>query len=85
MILAGGVNDVIYPAQELMIAKLTQPGIKQEDKGIPVQPAPLVTLRSTKTRYVFSAFTFTCSISCEGSPTEVMVRTFREAEFLSDF
>lgn len=85
VILAGGVNDVIYPAQESMIAKLTQPGMKQEDKGRMLQMDPLVTFRSTKTRYVFPAFTFTCSISCEGSPTEVMAITFPESEFLSDF
>ena len=85
VILAGGVNDVIYPEQELMITKLAQLGTKQEDKGRPSQTDPVVIRRSVKTRYVFPAFTFTCSISCEGSPTELMVRTFREAEFIPDF
>ncbi|HUX43410.1 MAG TPA: ATP-binding protein [Terracidiphilus sp.] len=85
VVFAGGVNDVIFPGQELIVAKLAQTGTKSEPKPRPAHAEPLVTLVSAKKRYVFPAFSFTCSLSCEGSPTETIARIFGEAEFISPF
>lgn len=85
VVFAGGVDDVIFPGQERIVAKLAQTGIKSELQPRPAHTEPLVTFGSLKTRFLFPAFNFTCSLSCEGIPTETLARTFGEAEFISDF
>jgi hypothetical protein len=85
IIFAGGVDNVIFPGQELIVAKLAQTGTKSDPKPRQVHTEPLVTWASAKTRYVFPAFNFTCSISCEGCPTEAIEKTFEATEFISEF
>ncbi|WP_420237224.1 helix-turn-helix domain-containing protein [Telmatobacter bradus] len=85
IIFAGGVDNVIFPGQELVVAKLAQAGTKSDPKPRQEHTEPVVTWASVKTRYVFPAFNFTCSISCEGCPTEAIEKIFGATEFNSDF
>ena len=82
IIFGGGVDDVLYPEQQLMIAKLTQFGINTEIEGIPVTMTPYAGGRQLLRRFVFSKVTFECSISCDGQPTETVQCPIGEDQFI---
>jgi hypothetical protein len=78
IVFGGGVDDVVYPGQTTMIAKLKQSGESVGIAGIPITLNP-----NMHTRHVFKEFTFKCEISCEGCPTINAEKLFPEADFIT--
>ncbi len=79
IVFGGGVDDVIYPGQTVMIAKLKQRGEDVGVNGIPTTMVPYRQNRQIMTRFVFREFNFMCEISCEGRPTIQLKSTFLRA------
>ena len=83
IIFGGGVDDVIYPGQRLLIAKLTQYGTNVGLLGFPRDQLPYPGRPMTQPgRFVFSEIRFTCEISCEGRPTEKVEQVIPEEDLL---
>ena len=72
IIFGGGVDDVIYPGQSLMIGKL-----KQEGK--------MIHGHQRKTRFVFEQAHFICEIACEGCQTSTVDLVFPPGELILDY
>jgi hypothetical protein len=81
IIFGGGVDDVIYPGQRLMITKLIQYG---ENKGLQGTILTPGARRTTQTRFVFREIRFTCEISCEGCRTETAEKIVPETDLVVD-
>ena len=83
-IFGGGVDDVIYPGQTVMIARLQQNGHNVGIQGIPVGIPVIAHNREIKARYVFKQIHFWCEISCEGCQTETVFKVIPEADTIID-
>jgi hypothetical protein len=84
IIFGGGVDDVIYPGQTIMIARLEQKGHNVGIQGIPVGVPVIAHDREIKARYVFKQIHFWCEISCEGCQTETVFKVIPEADSIID-
>ncbi|MGP8173614.1 MAG: helix-turn-helix domain-containing protein [Terracidiphilus sp.] len=84
IIFGGGVDDVIYPGQTVMIAKLEQDGQSVGIKGIPGHIQIAAGGREIKARYVFKELHFRCEISCEGCQTSTVEKVIPEADSIVD-
>jgi hypothetical protein len=73
IIFGGGVDDVIYPGQTLMIAKLFQYG---HIAGVPVTKPLLRSSERKPVRLVFTELLFLGEISCEGCQSTKVEKTF---------
>jgi hypothetical protein len=67
IIFGGSVDDVVYPGQSLMIARLLQNGENAGTTGAYEMTQGVC--RQTKARYSFKQIVFQCQISCEGCST----------------
>ena len=81
VIFRGGIDDVVYPKDSLVITLLVQVG---ENLGR-VDPTPLPgggwnPGNPNHTRWRFKPITFSCEISCEGLPTSAVDKSFEEED-----
>jgi hypothetical protein len=84
IVFGGGVDDVIYPGQTLMIAKLYQSGHNVGIAGIPANVLAFAGGREIKARYVFKELHFVCELFCDGSQTSGVAANFPEDALIVD-
>jgi hypothetical protein len=84
IIFGGGVDDVVYPGQTVMIAKLKQEGKNVGINGIPANMPVSYGGREIKARFVFRQLHFLCEISCEGCQPTTAEMVVPEGEFIAD-
>lgn len=82
IIFGGGVDDVVYPGQTLMIAKLYQSGQNVGLAGIPANVPVMSRGREIKARHVFQELHFVCEISCENCQSTTVRKDFPEADLI---
>jgi hypothetical protein len=84
IVFGGGVDDVIYPGQTTMIAKLKQTGENVGVAGIHMSLQPFSHHGPNKARHLFEELIFQCEISCEGCPTVAIEKVFPEIDHIAE-
>jgi hypothetical protein len=80
----GGMDDVIFPGETLLISKLRQAGKSTGIGGIPVTMGiPIVHNRMVMERWVCEPSNFRCEISSEGVATSTLEYELPQAEYIA--